>query len=56
MEFTVLPPSFDWKLKLVHFYFKIVKMKLESSKESQLSRVLYIGLSKKLNDYNAPMA
>jgi hypothetical protein len=31
-------------------------MKLGSGKEPQPSRVLYIGPSKRLNDYYAPMA
>jgi hypothetical protein len=31
-------------------------MKLESGKEPQPSKILYIGLSKRLNDYYAPRA
>jgi hypothetical protein len=33
-----------------------VRMKLESGKKSQPSIVLYIGPSKRLNDYYAPRA
>jgi hypothetical protein len=33
-----------------------VKMKLRSDKKHQPSRVLYIGSSKRLNDYYAPRA
>jgi hypothetical protein len=36
MEVTALPPSFDWKIKIVflaHFYHKNSKMKLGSGKE-----------------------
>jgi hypothetical protein len=41
---------------LTHFYTTNAKMKLGSGKESQPSRVLYIGPSKRLNDYYAPRA
>jgi hypothetical protein len=34
----------------------IAKMKLGSGKKPQLSRVLYIGPIKRLNDYYAPRA
>jgi hypothetical protein len=33
MEVTVLSPSFDWKLKSVHFYSKKYEIKVESDKE-----------------------
>jgi hypothetical protein len=59
MEVTVLSPSFDWKLKIkffTHFYSINVKIDLESGKEPQTSRVLYIGPSKRLNDYYTLMA
>jgi hypothetical protein len=55
-EVTVHPLSFDWKLKiefLAHFYTRNTKMKLRRGKESYPSRVLYIGSSKRLNDYYA---
>jgi hypothetical protein len=52
-EVTVLPLSFDWKLKLAHFYSRKYEIKVGSGKEPQPSRVLYIGPSKKLNDYYA---
>jgi hypothetical protein len=38
---------------LTHFYTTNVKMKLKSGKEPQPSGVLYIGSSKRLNDYYA---
>jgi hypothetical protein len=38
---------------LTHFYSKNYEMKLESGNEPHLSRVLYIGPSKRLNDYYA---
>jgi hypothetical protein len=41
---------------LAHFYTTNVRMKLGSGKEPQPSRVLYIGLSKRLNDHYAPRA
>jgi hypothetical protein len=41
---------------LTHFYTTNVRMKLRSGKEPQPSRVLYIGSSKRLNDYYAPRA
>jgi hypothetical protein len=41
---------------LAHFYTTIARMKLESGKEPQPSRVLYIGPSKRLNDYYAHRA
>jgi hypothetical protein len=53
-EVTALPPLFDWKLKLAHFYSRKYKIKVGSRKEPQPSRVLYIGSRKKLNDYYAP--
>jgi hypothetical protein len=58
-EVTVLPPSFDWNKKhynMTHFYSRNKKMKLGSGKELQPSRILYIGLTKRLNDYYAPRA
>jgi hypothetical protein len=36
---------------LTHFYSTDVKIKLESGKEPQPSKVLYICPSKRLNDY-----
>jgi hypothetical protein len=59
MEFIALPPSFDyWNENefLAHFYSKKYEIKLESGKEPRPSKVLYIGSSKKLNDYYAPRA
>jgi hypothetical protein len=59
MEVTVLPPLFYGKLKiefLTHFYSRKCEMKLKSGNEPQPSRILYIGLTKRLNDYYAPMA
>jgi hypothetical protein len=41
---------------LAHFYTTNARMKLGSGKEPQPSRVLYIGLSKRLIDYYAPKA
>jgi hypothetical protein len=41
---------------MTHFYSRNTKMKLESGKELYPSRVLYIGPSKRLNDYYAPRA
>jgi hypothetical protein len=41
---------------MAHFYSKNLKMKLGSGNEPQPSRVLYIGLSKRLKDYYAPRA
>jgi hypothetical protein len=38
---------------LAHFYTTNARMKLGSGKEPQPSRVLYIGPSKRLNDYYA---
>jgi hypothetical protein len=38
---------------MAHFCSKNAKMKLESVKEPHPSRVLYIGPSKRLNDYYA---
>jgi hypothetical protein len=32
-DITVLPPLFDWKLKLAHFYSRNAKMKLKSAKK-----------------------
>jgi hypothetical protein len=58
MEVTSVPRSFDLKTKnmfFTHFYFKKYKIKLGSGKEFQSSRVLYIDLSKRLNDYYASM-
>jgi hypothetical protein len=58
MEVTVLPHLIG-NLKIVflaHFYTRNAKMKLGSDKEPQPSRVLYIGPSKRLNDYYAPRA
>jgi hypothetical protein len=43
-------------LLLAHFYNTNVRMKLESGKQPQPSRVLYIIPSKRLNDYYAPRA
>jgi hypothetical protein len=39
---------------LTHFYYKNMKINLESVKDPQPSRVLYIFLSKRLNNYYAP--
>jgi hypothetical protein len=39
---------------LTHFYSRNYEMKLGSGKEPHLSRVLYIGPRKRLNDYYAP--
>jgi hypothetical protein len=54
---TALPPSFDWNENLVlgtlHFYSRKYEMKLGSGEEPQPSRFLYIGPSKRLNDYYA---
>jgi hypothetical protein len=41
---------------LAHFYTTNAKINLESGKEPQRSRVIYIGPSKMLNDYYAPRA
>jgi hypothetical protein len=40
---------------LTHFYTMNVKIKMGSGKEPYPYRILYIGLSKRLNDYYAPM-
>jgi hypothetical protein len=53
MEVTALLPSFNWKLKLTHFYSRKCEMKLESGKEPHPLWVLYIGPRKRLNDYCA---
>jgi hypothetical protein len=58
-EVTALPPSFYYwngNKFLAHFYSRKYEMKLGSDKESHPSRVLYIGPSKKLNNYYAPRA
>jgi hypothetical protein len=56
-EVTALPPSFDLlKEKSCSWHnstLSIVKMKLESGKEPHPFRVLFIGPSKRLNDYYA---
>jgi hypothetical protein len=41
---------------LAHFYTRNAKMKLGSVKEPIHSRVVYIGPSKRLNNYYAPRA
>jgi hypothetical protein len=56
-----LPPSLPHligmkNIFLAHFYTTNAKIKLGSGKEPQLSRVLYIGPNKRLNDYYAPRA
>jgi hypothetical protein len=59
MEVTALPPSFLIGMKnrfLAHFYSRNSKIKFRSGKEPQPSRILYIGPSKRLNDYYAPRA
>jgi hypothetical protein len=38
-----------------YFYSKKYEIKLESEKDPYPSRVIYIGLSKRLNDYYVPM-
>jgi hypothetical protein len=57
-EVTALPPSFLIGMKNSFFDTTLdtTKMKLESGNEPQPSKVLYIGPSKRLNDYYAPMA
>jgi hypothetical protein len=60
VEVTVLPPSFLIEIKTKSYLWQIftldtIKIKLESGKEPQLSRVLYIGPNKRLNDYYASM-
>jgi hypothetical protein len=57
MKFAALPRSFDSKLKMCSWHTSILdttKIKFRSDKELQPSRVLYIGTSKRLNDYYAP--
>jgi hypothetical protein len=41
---------------LSHFYYSKYEIKLGSGKEPHPSRILFIGPSKRLNDYNAPRA
>jgi hypothetical protein len=41
---------------MTHFYIKKYEIKLKSDKESHPSRALYIGPSKRLNDYYASRA
>jgi hypothetical protein len=56
MEVTALLPSFLIGIKnkfLTHLYSRKYEMKLGSGKEPQPSRLLYIGPSKRLNDYYA---
>ncbi len=56
-EVTALPHLIENKnVFLAHFYTTNARMKLGSGKELQPSRVLYIGPSKRLNDYYAPRA
>jgi hypothetical protein len=59
-EVTTLPLSFDlWKEKSSSWHTSTLsnaKIKLGSGKELHPSRVLYIGPSKRLNDYYAPRA
>jgi hypothetical protein len=55
------PPSLPYLIEnenvfLAHFYTTNMRMKLESGKEPQPSRVLYIDSSKRLNDYYTPRA
>jgi hypothetical protein len=53
-EVTVLPSSFYYwngNKFLAHFYCRKYEIKLGSGKESHPSRMLYIGPSKRLNDY-----
>jgi hypothetical protein len=58
MEVIALLPHFIIGMKnkfLAHFYSKKYEMKLGSDKEFYPSRILFIGVSKRLNDYNALM-
>jgi hypothetical protein len=40
---------------MIHFYSRNYKMKLRSGEESHPSRIIFIWLSKRLNDYYASM-
>jgi hypothetical protein len=58
-EVTILPPSFLIEIKTKSCSWLTTKLEmqneiLESAKEPQPSRILYIGSSKRLNDYYAP--
>jgi hypothetical protein len=53
----VTTPYYLIKIKVLflpHFYYSKYKIKLESGNEPYPSRVLYISLSKTINDYYAP--
>jgi hypothetical protein len=57
-EVIVFPLLFDYYNEnefLTHFYIRKYKMKLEIGREPHPSRVLFIGSSKRLKVYNAPM-
>jgi hypothetical protein len=41
---------------MTHFYYRKYEIKLESVKKPHPSMVIFIGSTKRLNNYNAPMS